>query len=131
LVACLFRYAPRHQYEIVCQPSSEYGHYCRAWNVRPISFRTYQSQTDKSSYFSRYALEEVFLKDERYAKFINKDLLGKYYLVGGVRIEDDILVTEDGFENLTTAPKGNEALKIINEGKESMVKEKQKRGWFW
>jgi len=131
LVACLFRYAPRHQYEIVCQFSSEYGHYCRAWNVRPTSFQTWQSHTDKSSYFSRYALEEVFLKDERYAKFINKDLLGKYYPVGGVRIEDDILVTEDGFENLTTAPKGNEALKIINEGKESIAKEKQKRGWLW
>ena len=64
-------------------------------------------------------------------KLINKDLLGKYYPVGGVRIEDDILVTEDGFENLTTAPKGNEALKIINEGKESIAKEKQKRGWLW
>jgi len=48
-----------------------------------------------------------------------------------VRIEDDILVTDDGFENLTTAPKGNEALKIINEGKESIAKEKQKRGWLW
>jgi len=58
-------------------------------------------------------------------------LLGKYYPVGGVRIEDDILVTKDGFENLTTAPKGNEALKIINEGEESIAKEKQKRGWLW
>jgi Xaa-Pro dipeptidase len=48
-----------------------------------------------------------------------------------VRIEDDILVTKDGFENLTTAPKGNEALKIINEGKEGIAKEKQKRGWLW
>jgi Xaa-Pro dipeptidase len=91
----------------------------------------YQQRTDRSSYFSRYALEEVFLKDDRYAKFINKDLLDKYYPVGGVRIEDDILVTEGGFENLTTAPKGNEALKIINEGKKSIAKEKQNRGWLW
>jgi len=29
-------------------------------------------------------------------------------------IEDDILITEDGYENLTTAPKGDEALSIIN-----------------
>jgi Xaa-Pro dipeptidase len=58
-------------------------------------------------------------------------LLDKYYPVGGVRIEDDILVTEDGYENLTTAPKGDEALKIINEGNEELSKEKQKRGWFW
>jgi Xaa-Pro dipeptidase len=76
-------------------------------------------------------LEDLFLKDTRYAKFINKNLLDKYYPVGGVRIEDDILVTKNGYENLTTAPKGDEALKIINEGKEGIVEEKQKKGWFW
>lgn len=64
-------------------------------------------------------------------KLINKDLLGKYYPVGGVRIEDDILVTEDGYENLTTAPKGDEALTIINEGKEKLMEGKQKKGWSW
>jgi Xaa-Pro dipeptidase len=31
-----------------------------------------------------------------------------------VRIEDDILVTKDGYENLTTAPKGQELLDVIN-----------------
>lgn len=64
-------------------------------------------------YFSRYALEEVYLKDPKHAKYINKEKLERYYPVGGVRIEDDILVTEDGYENLTTAPKGEEACKII------------------
>ena len=54
-----------------------------------------------------------------------------YYPIGGVRIEDDILVTEDGNENLTTAPKGDEALKIINEGKEKLMEGKQKKGWSW
>jgi Xaa-Pro aminopeptidase len=33
--------------------------------------------------------------------------------VGGVRIEDDILVTADGYENLTKAPRGEEMLRII------------------
>ena len=83
-----------------------------------MSHNPYSTRTFLKScrYFSRYALEEVFLKKPQYAKFINRDLLEKYYPIGGVRIEDDILVTEDGFENLTTAPKGDEALKIIKEG---------------
>jgi Xaa-Pro dipeptidase len=34
-----------------------------------------------------------------------------------LRIEDDILVTEDGYENLTWAPKGEEMLNDIEEGR--------------
>lgn len=59
--------------------------------------------------------------------------------MGGVRIEDDILITQEGYENLTTAPKGEEALRIINEGvmedegkgEEKSGKKGQKKGWFW
>jgi hypothetical protein len=36
--------------------------------------------------------------------------------VGGVRIEDDILITSESYENLTTAPKGDEMLEIIRTG---------------
>jgi len=36
--------------------------------------------------------------------------------VGGVRIEDDILITRDGNENLTTAVKGEEMLGVIRKG---------------
>jgi Xaa-Pro dipeptidase len=66
------------------------------------------------SYFCREYIEAYFLANPLHSKHINKDVLEKYYPVGGVRIEDDILVTEHGHENLTTAPKGEEALKIIN-----------------
>ncbi len=41
--------------------------------------------------------------------------------VGGVRIEDDILITHDGYENLTTAPKGEEMLCLIG-GKDLQVR---------
>ncbi|KAI6709298.1 hypothetical protein JHW43_008166 [Diplocarpon mali] len=91
-------------------------------------------------YFNRYAMEEVWLKNGRISKYINRDLLEKYYPVGGVRIEDDILVTEDGYENITRdIPKGDAALRIINEGlNETVIIEKvtaqenqQRKRWFW
>ncbi|CAK7236711.1 hypothetical protein SCUCBS95973_009700 [Sporothrix curviconia] len=65
-------------------------------------------------YFCRPYIESFFLADPTHAKYIDKSVLEKYYGVGGVRIEDCLLVTKDGHDNLTTAPKGDEALRIIN-----------------
>ncbi|KAI9827719.1 MAG: hypothetical protein M1832_004208 [Thelocarpon impressellum] len=64
-------------------------------------------------YFSRYAFKKVYAPSPIHSKYINEDVLERYWAVGGVRIEDDILVTRDGHENLTTAPKGDEMLRII------------------
>lgn len=64
-------------------------------------------------YFSRYELERAYLPSPIHSKFINREVLDRYWAVGGVRIEDDILITLDGYENLTTTPKGEEALDII------------------
>jgi Xaa-Pro dipeptidase len=42
-------------------------------------------------------------------------VLNKYWEVGGVRIEDNLLITKDGSQNLTTAVKEvDEMEKIIN-----------------
>jgi Xaa-Pro dipeptidase len=42
-------------------------------------------------------------------------VLNKFWEVGGVRIEDNILITKDGYENLTTAVKDvAEMEKLIN-----------------
>lgn len=65
-------------------------------------------------YFSRFALDNV--RDQEIAKYIDMDVAESYIPVGGVRIEDDILITADGYENLTTAPKGEEMLEIIRRG---------------
>jgi Xaa-Pro dipeptidase len=83
-------------------------------------------------YFNKFGLEKIYLKDPVHQKYINVGVLNKYMSVGGVRIEDDILVsllyipplgylsynqqvTEDGYENLTITPKGDEAIKIIRQ----------------
>lgn len=51
-------------------------------------------------YFSPYLIE-LGLKDPKQAQFIQSDVVEKYLPVGGVRIEDDLLVTKGGFNNLT------------------------------
>lgn len=62
-------------------------------------------------YFSPLALDNA--RKQPYAKYINFDVAKEYVHIGGVRIEDDILVTATGYENLTTAPKGEEMLAVI------------------
>ncbi|OAA53219.1 Peptidase M24, structural domain protein [Cordyceps fumosorosea ARSEF 2679] len=54
-------------------------------------------------YFCEFIIKP-YLKDPFHSKFINEEILNKYWDVGGVRIEDDILVTETGHENLTNLP---------------------------
>ncbi|KAI9655156.1 MAG: hypothetical protein M1821_005639 [Bathelium mastoideum] len=56
-------------------------------------------------YFSRFALEEGYFNHPVHSRFINKEVVQRYLPVGGVRIEDDILITKSGHENLTVAPK--------------------------
>ena len=51
-------------------------------------------------YFIPYLLEQGF-KDEKVSKYFVQDKIKEYYNFGGVRIEDDILITEDGCVNLT------------------------------
>ena len=67
-------------------------------------------------YFSRYGLKHIYLRSPKISKFIDIAVVEKYFPVGGVRIEDDILITADGYQNLTTALKGEEMLRIIRDG---------------
>lgn len=69
-------------------------------------------------YFSRLALDDARSKPH-ISKYIDMEVVQKYIPMGGVRIEDDVLVTEDGFVNLTTAPKGQDMLDVIRRGSDS------------
>ena len=55
-------------------------------------------------YFCRFIIEPV-LENKELSRFVNKEVLERYWDVGGVRIEDDVLITDDGYENLTDTPK--------------------------
>lgn len=76
-------------------------------------------------YFNRWILKRQFLNNETHKAFIDEEVLEKFIPVGGVRIEDDILITEKGHENLTTAVKGEEMLKIIKNGAKGGKDEKK------
>jgi Xaa-Pro dipeptidase len=55
-------------------------------------------------YFCRFIIEP-YLKDPAHSGFIDEAALEKYWEVGGVRIEDNVLVTKEGHLNLTPTPK--------------------------
>ena len=68
-------------------------------------------------YFSLYVLQYFYLPSPVHSRYINTEVLQRYLPVGGVRIEDNILITSKGYENLTTAPKGEAMLDVIRNGK--------------
>lgn len=77
-------------------------------------------------YFNVYALEAV-KEDKIKSSFVDWDVVNKYIKVGGVRIEDDVLITEDGHETLTKgAPKGEEACKIVRESRAAAEEKRAK-----
>jgi Xaa-Pro dipeptidase len=55
-------------------------------------------------YFVQALLDEAF-KNPDYDVFLNKDLIKTYLDFGGVRIEDNCVITKDGCINLTNVPK--------------------------
>ncbi|ORY59269.1 prolidase [Pseudomassariella vexata] len=66
-------------------------------------------------YFCEFIIRP-YLKNPKHAHFIDEKVLDEYWDVGGVRIEDNILITKDGTVNLTDAVKDPEELEKIISG---------------
>lgn len=53
------------------------------------------------------------LEDEELGRYFNKEMVMKFMGFGGVRIEDDILITEEGKEILTSTPREIEDIERV------------------
>lgn len=71
-------------------------------------------------YFGDPTLNKA-LQDPTKAKYINEEVLNRFRGTGGCRLEDDVLITEDGYENLTILPTSvediEEVMRIARESK--------------
>ncbi|PWY63905.1 putative Xaa-Pro aminopeptidase pepP [Aspergillus heteromorphus CBS 117.55] len=63
-------------------------------------------------YFCRFIIKP-FLESHETSKYIDTEVLERYWNVGGVRIEDNVHITKHGYENLTTAPKAFEEVEVL------------------
>lgn len=71
-------------------------------------------------YFINHLLKEAMANEEQ-APFFVKDVLARFWVeddrsFGGVRLEDDIIITEDGIENMTIAPRTVEEVEAACRG---------------
>ncbi|KAI0128280.1 putative Xaa-Pro aminopeptidase [Xylariales sp. AK1849] len=66
-------------------------------------------------YFCEYIIRP-YLQDPKHSRYIDEQVLDGYWDVGGVRIEDNLLITKDGSENLTDAVKDPVELEKIISG---------------
>ncbi|CAJ2510283.1 Uu.00g061830.m01.CDS01 [Anthostomella pinea] len=63
-------------------------------------------------YFCEFIIKP-YLNDPKHSKFIDENVLNGYWDVGGVRIEDNLLITKDGSVNLTDAVKDPDEMERI------------------
>lgn len=63
-------------------------------------------------YFREFPMRQE-LKDGKWDGIVDQDALSRYWAVGGIRIEDDVWVKENGYENLTTVSSDLETVQTM------------------
>lgn len=76
-------------------------------------------------YFIDVLLDKA-LADPARALFLDAEKIAGYRGFGGVRIEDDVLVTDEGIENFTWAPRWPDQVEDACSGKITSIKEVRK-----
>lgn len=67
-------------------------------------------------YFIDHLLDKA-LEDPEVSKFLVADQIEQFRGFGGVRLEDDVVVTKDGVRNLTNCPRTVEDVEAVMSGK--------------
>lgn len=68
-------------------------------------------------YFNTYLLNKAFGNPE-FSKYLNKEKLLANMKLGGVRIEDNILITAGGCDSFTDVPRTTQEIEAVMAGKE-------------
>jgi Xaa-Pro dipeptidase len=67
-------------------------------------------------YFIEHLIDQALANPEQ-AKFIDQTVLSRFRTFGGVRLEDDVVVTSDGVENLSWTPRTVNDVEAVCQGK--------------
>lgn len=77
---------------------------------------------EPGAYFIDHCLAKAFADPEK-SQFLNADVIARFRNFGGVRLEDNIIITESGIENMTIAPRTVAAVEGTMQGRITSLEE--------
>lgn len=75
------------------------------WFITPFFFLRYEKLVINTMFIFYVQLLDKALANPEQAKFMVPEVIDRFRNFGGVRIEDDVIVTKDGVENMTKVPR--------------------------